>query len=178
MGLGPGGAALVGLMHRATLGTVASAARQIRREAPDRQFSDLSAVLRMLSERRYTARELQRIIPIEVVMGSSLFATVKRLSRAEGRAAGRAEGARRLCLGLARDFHRSTLPTVSPLIRASTSITVLERWARAAPRLTDDAFVELVRRSTDRGSRARAPRPKRRTQTALAKRRSRFAKRS
>jgi hypothetical protein len=128
----------------------------------------------VLSERRYTARELQRIIPIEVVMGSSLFATVKRLSRAEGRA----EGARRVCLGLARDFHRSTLPTVSPLIRASTSMSVLERWARAAPRLTDDAFVELVRRSTDRGSRARAPRPKRRTQATLTNRRSRSAKRS
>ena len=38
---------------------------------------------------RYTARVLERIVPREVVMGSSLFAEVRRRSRAEGRAEGR-----------------------------------------------------------------------------------------
>jgi hypothetical protein len=86
MRLGPGGAALVGLMGRPDVRVVEAAARRIEAEAPKRQFRDLSAVLRMLSEGRYTARELERIVPKGVVMGSSLFAEVRKRSRAEGRA--------------------------------------------------------------------------------------------
>ena len=86
MRLGPGGAALVGLMGKPNVGTLEAAARRIEAQAPEGQFKDLSAVLRMLSEGRYTARDLERIVPRGVVMGSSLFAEVRRRSRAEGRA--------------------------------------------------------------------------------------------
>ena len=95
MRLGLGGAALVGLMGRRNLRVVEAAARRIKAESSPRQCRDLWTVLRMLSEGRYTARELERVVPKEVVMGSSLVAEVKRRSRAEG-AEGRAEGARKV----------------------------------------------------------------------------------
>ena len=68
MRLGVGGAALVGLMGRPDIRVVQAAARRIQAQAPPQQLRDLSAVLRMLSEGRYTARELERIVPREVVM--------------------------------------------------------------------------------------------------------------
>ncbi len=77
MRLGLGGAALVGLMGRRNLRVVEEAARRIKAESSPRHWRDLWAVLRMLSEGRYTARELERVVPKEVVMASSLIADVK-----------------------------------------------------------------------------------------------------
>jgi hypothetical protein len=64
MRLGLGGAALVGLMGKPDVRVLEAAARRIRRGVPPgtRQV-DLSAVLRMLSEGRYTARQLERVVP-------------------------------------------------------------------------------------------------------------------
>jgi len=63
MRLGLGGAALVGLMGRRNLRVVEAAARRIKAGSSPRQCRDLWTVLRMLSEGRYTARELERVVP-------------------------------------------------------------------------------------------------------------------
>ena len=138
MRLGLGGAALVGLMGRRNLRVVEAAARRIKAESSPRQCRDLWTVLRMLSEGRYTARELERVVPKEVVMGSSLVAEVKRRSRAEGRAEG-AEGrggsrrvvvARSLCAELVKQHHAAILSVVAPALAACADAGRLHDWAR------------------------------------------------
>ena len=141
MRLGPGGAALVGLMGRPDVGTLEAAARRIEADAPKGQFRDLSAVLRMLSEGRYTARDLERIVPRGVVMGSSLFAEVRRRSRAEGRAEGRSEGrsggADRQCPHRVLEF-REAVPRGAPAGRGAADQGLLGPSAPAGvgPRRT------------------------------------------
>jgi hypothetical protein len=175
MRLGPGGAALVGLMGKPNVAVVEAAARRIEADAPKGQFKDLSAVLRMLSEGRYTARDLERIVPRGVVMGSSLFAEVRRRSRAEGRVEGRADNARTVCLSFAEQHHEALLAVVTPLIEACSDPALLQEWALAAPRLSGDEFVALVRshapeahRTAPAGPpvRGRAPRPARRARSS------------
>ena len=171
MRLGPGGAALVGLMGKPNVAVVEAAARRIEADAPKGQFRDLSAVLRMLSEGRYTARVLERIVPREVVMGSSLFAEVRRRSRAEGRA----DYARTVCLSFAKQHHEALLAVVTPVIKACSDPALLQEWALAAPRLSDNEFLALVRGhapEADRTAparqavRGRAPRPARRARSS------------
>ena len=179
MRLGLGGAALVGLMVRGNLGVVEAAARRIKAESSPRQCRDLATVLRMLSEGRYTARELERIVPKEVVMGSSLFAKVKKWSRAEGRAQGRAEGevaaARSLCAELVKQHHPAILSLVAPVIEACADAGRLQSWALAASRVSDGELERLVGAAAparsaglpgSRSSRGRAPRPSRRAKSA------------
>jgi len=175
MRLGIGGAALVGLMGRPDIRVVEAAARRIQAQAPPRQLRDLSAVLRMLSEGRYTARELERIVPREVVMGSSLLAQVRRASRAEGELA----AARSLCTDFARQHHAKILPSVAAAIEACPDAAILRQWALAAPRASDEEFVLLLQRRVPaapagprravpvRTSRGRAARPSRRAKPAL-----------
>jgi hypothetical protein len=140
----------------------------------------------MLSEGRYTARELQRVVPREVVMGSSLIAWVKKRSRAEGwakgRAKGRAEGeviaARSLCVDFVKQHHSGILSLVSPAIEQCPDAGLLHEWALAAPRSSDADFARLVKGETPsaasatgtrrspsafRATRGRAPRPSRRS---------------
>ena len=183
MRLGLGGAALVGLMVRGNLGVVEAAARRIKAESSPRQCRDLATVLRMLSEGRYTARELEWVVPKEVVMGSSLFAKVKKWSRAEGRAQGRVEGraegevaaARSLCAELVKQHHPAILSLVAPVIEACTDAGRLQSWALAASRVSDAELERLVGPgapagsaglSASRSSRGRAPRPSRRAKPA------------
>jgi hypothetical protein len=137
----------------------------------------------MLSEGRYTARELERVVPKEVVMGSSLVAEVKRRSRAEGRAEGRVEGrvegeivdARSLCAEFVKQHHPAILSVVAPVIDACVDAGRLHAWALAAPRVSDAELVRLVgaeaaaesaEPSGSRSSRGRAPRPSRRAKPA------------
>jgi hypothetical protein len=179
MRLGLGGAALVGLMGRRNLRVVEAAARRIKAESPPRQYRDLWAVLRMLSEGRYTPRELERVVPKEVVMSSSLVAEVKRRSRAEGRAEGRVEGraegevvvARLICVDFVKQHHPAILSIVAPAIGTCPDPGRLHDWALAAPRVSDTEFVRLVTAeppaespepTASGSSRGRAPRPSRR----------------
>lgn len=175
MRLGLGGAALVGLMGRRDLRVVEAAARRIKAESSPRQCRDLWAVLRMLSEGRYTARELERVVPKEVVMGSSLVAEVKRRSRAEGRAEGEVVAARSLCAELVKQHHAAILSAVAPVIDACVDAGRLHDWALAASRVSDVELVQLVgaeaaaesaEPSGSRSSRGRAPRPSKRAKPA------------
>jgi hypothetical protein len=187
MRLGLGGAALVGLMGRRNLRVLSAAAGRIKANSSPRQCRDLWTVLRMLSEGRYTARELERVVPKEVVMGSSLVAEVKRRSRAEGRAQGREEGraegraegevvvARSLCAELVKQHHAAILSAVAPALAACADAGRLHDWALAAARVSDAELVRLVgaegsaapsRPSGTRSSRGRAPRPSRRAKPA------------
>jgi hypothetical protein len=175
MRLGLGGAALVGLMGRRNLRVVEAAARRIKAGSSPRQCRDLWTVLRMLSEGRYTARELERVVPKEVVMGSSLVAEVKRRSRAEGRAEGEVIAARSLCAELVKQHHAAILSVVSPVLEACADAGRLHDWALAASRVSDAELVRLVgaeapaapsRPSGTRSSQGRAPRPSRRAKAA------------
>ena len=168
MRLGLGGAALVGLMGRRNLRVLEAAARRIKAESSPRQCRDLWTVLRMLSEGRYTARDLERVVPKEVVMGSSLLTAVRRRSRAEGRAEGEVITGRSLCTEFVRQYHPTILLAVAPVIEACADAGRLQAWALAAPRVSDAEFVSLVkpeapggpsRPSGSRSSRGRAPRP-------------------
>jgi hypothetical protein len=173
MRLGLGGAALVGLMGRRDVRVLEEAARRIKAESSPRQYRDLWAILRMLSEGRYTARELERVVPEEVVMGSSLVAKAMRRSRAEGRAEGEIVTARSFCTELAKQHHPSTVPAVLPVIEACGDVGRLHDWALAAPRVSDADFVRLVGATASPSkpagalsSRGRAPRPARRATPA------------
>ena len=120
----------------------------------------------MLSEGRYTARELQRIVPREVVMGSSLVDWVKKRSRAEGLAKGRAQGelaaARALCLDLAKQQYPGVPPLVAPIIQGCPDPQLLREWALAVPRSSEAEFVRLV-------TEAPAPRQRRRGGTSASR---------
>jgi cob(I)alamin adenosyltransferase len=86
-----------------------------------------------------------------------------REGRAEGRATGRAEEARALCVRLAKTLHPAVADRVVPLIERCSELTRLRQWAVRAPRLSDLEFVRLVAgRGSARTSRRRAPRPARR----------------
>jgi len=174
MRLGLGGAALVGLMGRRDLRVLEAAARHIKAESSPRQCRDLWTVLRMLSEGRYTARDLERVVPKEVVMGSSLLTAVRRRGRAEGRAEGEVI-VRSLCAELVKQHHPAILSVVAPVIEDCADVGRLHAWALAAPRASDAEFVRLVgaeapggpsRPSGSRSSRGRAPRPSRRAKPA------------
>jgi hypothetical protein len=176
MRLGVGGAALVGLMGRPDIRVVETAARRIEAGAPPRQYRDLSAVLRMLSQGRYTARELERVVPKEVMMGSSLVAEVRRAGEAVGRVKGELTAARSICAALAKQHHAATLPQVAGVIKACRDAGLLHRWALAAPRVSDEEFVRLVQSSSS----AATPSPRKassaRTRRVRATRPSRRAK--
>jgi hypothetical protein len=178
LALGPGGAALVPLCRGATLPQVAAASRRIQRGAPPAGAADLLAILQMLSEGRYTARQLARVIPQELVMDSTLLERYlkKRVAksrnqwraegrtegRTEGRAEGRAEEARNACATLTRALHPTAAPRLVPVIRACSELAQLRLWTRRAPRLSDAEFASLVTgRKTAGLTRRRAPRPAR-----------------
>jgi len=83
----------------------------------------------MKLERNGETRELERVVPREVVMGSSLMAEVRRAGRAEGEIA----AARSLCADLAKQHHAASLPQVAAAIRACRDAGVLarpSRWAK------------------------------------------------
>jgi hypothetical protein len=158
--LGPGAAALVGTAERTTLPLVRRAARKIQRETVGVVQSDLLFILQALARRRYTARELAGVIPKETVMAGSLWAEAAR----EGRIEGRVEGARELCLDLARQHHPDVADRAVQLIEACSDVKRLHEWALQAPRLSDSAFLDLLTEPSGAtpGTRVRrAPRPSR-----------------
>jgi hypothetical protein len=166
LALGPGGAALVPLCAGATLPHVAAASRSIQRGVTASRASDLLAILQMLSEGRYTARQLARVIPEGVVMASTLLERVTKLKRAEWTAKGRVEGqleeARSTCARLTKTLHPAVAPRLVPMIEACSELTRLRRWTDRAVRLSDAAFASLVTgRGFSRPTRRRAPRPAR-----------------
>jgi hypothetical protein len=172
LGLGPGGAALVGLLGRADLGVIGRASRQIRRQAPEAQQADLLAILQSLSEGRYTARQLARVIPEEVVMKSSLYDKVRDQAHEEGVEEGLEKGldsARLLCSTFVKRHHPQVAARVLPAIEACTDVARLHRWTLRASEVPSNDLLRLVGRSAGpRTSHRRAPRPARRTRGASA----------
>ena len=154
---GPGAAALVGPAEQTTLPLVGRAARKIQRETKGAVQSDLLFVLQALSRRRYTAKELAGVIPKETVMASSLWAEAAR--------EGRLDGARELCINLARQHHPGVAERVVPFIEACSVVQRLHDWALQAPQLSDSAFLKLVTEqagsTSGRRGRTRIPRASR-----------------
>jgi hypothetical protein len=182
LALGPGGAALVPLSQGASLPLVAAVSRKIQREAPLARQPDLLAISQVFAEGRYTARQLARVIPEEVVIKSGLLEKVGAQQRAEGMAEGvakglargvakgRAEEAGRMCVRLAKTLHPSVASRVVPVIEACSEPTLLRRWTLRASRLSDVEFARLVTgRGSTRLTRHRAPRPARKTARAPAR---------
>jgi len=166
LSLGPGGAALVALSRGADLEAIGRASRQIRRHAPQAQRSDLLAILQSLSEGRYTARQLARVIPEEVVMASSIF------DRAieTGLARGQLDASRRVCAAFVKKHHGRVAARVLPAIKACTDVSLLQRWTLQVPDLSGDELLRLVRPAgASRSSRHRAPRPARRSRRQPAR---------
>lgn len=178
LSLGPGGAALVGLARGADLDAIARASRRIRRSAPDAQQADLLAILQALSEGRYTASQLARVIPEEVVMGSSIFDKAVARGIAQGReqglarglAKGRLEEARQLCSAFVKRHHAGVASRVLPAIEACSDVARLQRWTLRVPELSAEELLRLILpRVTPRSSRHRSPRPARRSRRASAR---------
>jgi hypothetical protein len=94
-------------------------------------------------------------------MASSLWAEAV----SQGRKEGRLEGAREVCLDLARQHHPAVAARLTILIKGCSDIERLHEWALQAPELSDSAFLKLVAEqagSTSRSSgRRRTPRPSR-----------------
>jgi hypothetical protein len=164
LALGPGGAALVPLCAGATLAHVAAASRSIQRRSPPARASDLLAILQVLSEGRYTARQLARVIPQGVVMGSTLLERFTKKRVAEGRA----DEARYTCARLTKSLHPAVAARLVPVIEACSELAQLRRWTDRAARLSDAEFASLVTgHDAARPTRRRAPRPARKaTRTA------------
>ena len=177
MRMGVGGAALVGLTGRPDVRMVEAAARRIKAECAPTQLPDLWAVLRMLSEGRYTARELQRIVPREVAMESSLVAWVKRRSRADGLARGEVQNARAVCLDLVKQEHPAILRRVEPIIQACPDPQLLRKWTLAAPRSTPAEFMRMLREAPSPRRDAAASRTSRRRATMPSRRSKRLPRR-
>ena len=113
----------------------------------------------MLSEGRYTAKQLARVIPEGVVMASTLLERfVKK---------GRTEEARYACATLTKALHPAVAPRLVPVIEACSALTRLRRWTNRAARLSDAEFARLVTgHGAARSTRRRAPRPARKTARA------------
>ncbi len=162
LALGPGGAALAGLLDRGDIRVIGRASRQIRRQAPKTEHPDLLATLRALCAGRYTAEQLGRVIPKEVVMASSLYKEVRETARLDE--------ARLLCTSFVKRHHAVVAARVLPAIEACTSVARLHRWALRAPEVSSDEFVRLVRQSTvARATHRRAPRPARGARRSAAR---------
>ena len=79
-----------------------------------------------------------------------------------GRAEGRTEEARTVCVTLTKALHPAVAPRLVPVIKACSELPQLRRWTTRAPRLSDAEFASLVTgRKADRPTRRRAPRPAR-----------------
>lgn len=134
---------------------------KIQRETAGVVQSDLLYILQALGRRRYTARELAGVIPKETVMAGSLWAEAV----SKGRKEGRMEGAREVCLDLAKQHHPDVADRVVPLIEACSDIERLHEWALQAPQLAEAAFLKLLTEQSGVTSgpsgRGRAPLPSR-----------------
>jgi hypothetical protein len=139
----------------------ARASRQIRRQAPEAEQQDLLAILQLLSEGRYTARQLARVIPEEVVMYSSIFD--------KAIAKGRLDEARVLCASVVKHHHARAAARVLPAIEACSDVARLHRWVLRAPEVSSEELVRLVGRSSASRSVRRAPRPARRARSTSAR---------
>lgn len=172
----------MGLVDRGDLRLIGRASRQISRQAPRRQHPDLFAVLQALCAGRYTAEQLARVIPEEVVMASTIYEKVRARAHEKGLEEGLAKGleeglekgfekgldkeladARRLCASFVKRYHAPVASRVLPGIEACTDVARLHRWVLLAPEVSSDEFVRLVKKSpAARVTRRRVPRPARR----------------
>ena len=167
--LGPGGAALAGLARSASLDVIGRASRRIRRSAPESQRADLLAILQVFSEGRYTARELARVIPEEVVMASSIFDKAIEQGR-EQVLAKRLEEARQLCAAFVKRHHAAVATRVLPAIKACSDVARLHRWTLRIPEISANELTRLVRpRAASSQTRHRAARPARRSRRAAGR---------
>ncbi len=123
-----------------------------------------------LSEGRYTARQLARVIPEEVVMGSSLFDKAVEKGVEEGIEKGRLDDARHVCTEFVKRHHPGVAAQVLPVIAACSDVARLHRWTLRVPEVSAADLLRLVTLSeTSRTGRRRAPRPSRRSRSSAGR---------
>jgi uncharacterized membrane protein YheB (UPF0754 family) len=130
---------------------------------------------------RYTAEQLARVIPREVVMASSLYKEMREWAHQKGVEEGLARGlekglekeladARRLCSSFVKRHHATVAGRVLPAIEACTDVARLHRWALRAPEVSTEEFVRLVKKApAARVTHRRAPSPARRSRKTSAR---------
>lgn len=151
----PGLVALVPLMKGGSdRAIVKQAARRIERAFPRERLSDAEDVLLALASRYYTVRELSRIVGRDRMLQSSLYV--------EGRAEGRLDAQRELCVALTRKYHPAIGTAALTRIGACSNRARLEQWALAAPDLNDAEFLRLLGVPSPSQAMPRGRRPRRR----------------
>jgi len=152
----PGLAALVPLMTGSTLKRVEQAARQIEVMAPPAQQTDLLAILHAFAERKYTLKQLERIIGRERIMESTIYQWGLEEGRTKGRAEGLLEGqltvARELCRKAVHKWHPRAGTKVWTAIEDCADLTVLEEVTlNASEWSTRDILRRLTAQSEENG---------------------------
>lgn len=141
---GPGVMALMPLMQGHDLPLLEEAARRIQAEARPSEQPDLLAILRLLSERRYTQAQLARLVTNEVLMESGLWSQAVTQGKALGRVEERLRLSRRLCASVARRHHRGLVKRLLPVIERCTDVRRLEAWIVDPARMLDEALPQRV----------------------------------
>jgi hypothetical protein len=122
----------------------------------------------------FTAEQLARVIPQEIVVSSTLYDQVREKAHetgfAQGFRKGRLDDARLLCASFVKRYHSRVAARVLPAIEACTNVARLHRWTLRAPEVSSQELVRLVGhtgavRVTDR----RTPRPARRARGTSAR---------
>ena len=82
----------------------------------------------------------------------------------EGEARGQIKNARQMCSDLVKEFHPGSATALLPAIEACDQPETLRSWALQCAKLSDEAFVMLVKgKAPARVARSRATRPSRRS---------------
>lgn len=151
LALGAGPAALVGLSRASGPRHVREAVSLITRSTRPPERNNLMYVLQALSSERYTAKQLERMIPRGVAMNAGMFAKEFRQGRAEVRAEERAAARanllrahRRLLIGVVKQVHPGLLAHVAPAAEACDSVSTLQRWTLAAAQRSSAKLTRLV----------------------------------
>jgi hypothetical protein len=151
--------------------SVRAAARLIGRTTAPLEAGHLLYVLQALRGERYTAQELEQLIPREAVMAGGMFAKELRLARAMGRAEGLAEALRSTFLDIVGQLHPAVLGRAASVIEACHDPDVLRQWTLAAARMPTGEFVWLVRAAApDRRTTSRQRRAPRQPRRAASRR--------
>jgi len=143
LAMGAGPAALMGMLRGSQPDDVREAVRLISRSTRPPERHDLMYVLQALSSKRYTSRELERMIPKGAVMASGMFAKEFRQARVEGRAEG-VHAIRQTCAEIVRRFHPALVGRVATAIEACDSLPTLRKWTLAATQSSADELERLL----------------------------------
>jgi predicted transposase YdaD len=137
----PGLLALVPLMAGGeSLDLIEQAVVAIEQGLPQERSPDARAILMYLAGAHYNEEVLTRLFGREKMIKSSVWEA----ARAEGKAEGKADANRELCLEFIKRYHPALLPMAKGRVDACADPAVLGRWIASAVELDDAAFSRLI----------------------------------